>query len=111
MGLSLRSQGGAVTVANALPGGPALAAGVLRGDVVLSVDGAPLAGTDLTPILERHQPGDRVPVRVRRGTEEIDLEVTLAGGGNLRWEIRPMADPDERQLRLREGWLASQVGR
>ena len=37
------------------------------------------------------------------------LTATLAEGGNLKWRIEPVTDPSERQVRLREGWLASVV--
>ena len=111
MGLVLRMQGNLVTVANALPDGPALAAGIMRGDVVLAVNGEGLDAPVLDRILAGHQPGDRVPVRLLRAGQELVVDVELAGGGNLRWHVRPAESPTERQLRLREGWLASNASR
>jgi predicted metalloprotease with PDZ domain len=98
-------------VGNVAPRGPALAAGIMSGDVLLALDGVTLTGPDIAPILARHRPGDRVPVRLRRGAAEMEVEVVLGGEGNLRWEVVPVAEPTERQLRLREEWLASSVGR
>jgi predicted metalloprotease with PDZ domain len=116
MGLVLQQSGAAITVGNALPGGPALEAGIMRGDIVLAVDGRELESPDLDPILAAHAPGDHIPVRVLRGNQEIVVGVELAGGGNLsggnlRWEVRPVESPTERQLSLREGWLASRARR
>jgi predicted metalloprotease with PDZ domain len=108
-GLVLRRTGEAITVANVLPEGPAAAAGVMRGDVVLAVDGQELEEPALDPILARHRPGDRVPVRLLRDGRERVVGVTLEGGGNLRWQVRPVDNPTERQLRLRAGWLASRA--
>jgi predicted metalloprotease with PDZ domain len=109
MGLVLRQSGEEITVANALPEGPGLAAGIMRGDRVLAVDGHELEGPDLDSTLSQHSPGDRVAVRILREGKTIEVEVVLSGGGNLRWEVHPVEEPTERQLSLREGWLASKV--
>lgn len=111
IGLVLRAAGEAITVADVVTDGPAAEAGILRGDIVLAVDGETLTSPDITTILARHRPGDRVAVRVLRGGRELAVGVTLAGGGNLRWQVRPVESPSERQLRLREGWLASRTRR
>jgi hypothetical protein len=64
---------------------------------------------DLDPFLAAHQPGEVVSVTVRRHGEEIERQVTLAGDGNLEWRVEALASPTERQLRLRQAWLASRV--
>jgi hypothetical protein len=48
-------------------------------------------------------------VTVRRSGEEIEKRVTLGSGGNLEWRVEPVASPSERQLRLRQAWLASRA--
>lgn len=110
LGFSTRRSGDQVTVGNVLPEGPGLAAGILRGDVVLEIDGVPAAEADVDSILRAHAPGDAVAVRIRRGNEEIETTVTLAGDGDLRWVVEPVPEPSERQLRLRAGWLAPATG-
>jgi len=107
LGWRLRKQGDDVTVSNVLPGAPALAAGIMRDDVVVSIDGEAIEGVMLDPILDRHEPGDSVSVVVRRRGVEIENRVELAGGGNLEWRIQLDPTPSDRQLRLRERWLAS----
>jgi predicted metalloprotease with PDZ domain len=108
-GWRLRKQGDEVTISNVLPGSSALASGIMRDDVLVSVAGEPVTTVDLDPFLEAHQPGDVVSVTVRRHGEEIERQVTLAGGGNLEWRVEALASPTERQLRLRQAWLASRA--
>ena len=51
---------------------------VLGGDVIVAVDGTPVATLDgLRNALEDHQPGDTVKLRIRRGGDERDLDVKL----------------------------------
>jgi predicted metalloprotease with PDZ domain len=109
-GWRLRKQGGDVTVTGVLPDGPALSAGIMRDDVLVSIGGEAAETVDLDPFLSQRSPGDVVTVTVRRVGEEIEKQVTLGGGGNLEWRVEPVQSPTERQLRLRQGWLASRVG-
>ncbi len=64
-------------VAQVAPGTPA--AGVLRpGDVLLSVDGKALDGTDtLSKTVAAHKVGDAVKIEVQRGTQKSTVSVTL----------------------------------
>ena len=109
-GWRLRKQGDDVTIVGLLPDSPALAAGIMRDDVLVSLDGEPVESAATDPFLSGHAPGDAVAVTVRRQGEEIARQVTLGEGGNMRWTVAPVEAPSERQLRLREGWLSSKVG-
>ncbi|HUP00070.1 MAG TPA: PDZ domain-containing protein [Gemmatimonadota bacterium] len=111
LGLTVRRQGDDWTVTNVLPASPALAAGVLRGDVLVAVDGSALEETGLPAVLAEHEPDEEVTVTIRRHGEISDLTATLAGGRDLRWEVVPVESPDERQLRHRQSWLAASTGR
>jgi membrane-associated protease RseP (regulator of RpoE activity) len=58
--------------------GAALAAGMQPGDVVLSIDGAPVAApTDLGAAVRTHAPGETVGVTVLRDGEAVELSATL----------------------------------
>ena len=58
--------------------GPAAQAGVLRGDLLTSAKGAPLARvSDLHLVLADSQPGDQINLELVRGSEEKQLNVTL----------------------------------
>jgi len=77
-------SGGAATVeavvAEVLPEGPAAAAGIARGDRIVSVDGALLqAGGSLAAEVGKRKPGDKISLGVRRATDALrSIEVTLA---------------------------------
>lgn len=75
--LGIRAERGAV-VLDVAPGGPAAAAGVRPGDVIIR-----LAGTDITTIgdllgaLRGTRPGQRVPLTVARGPDTAPLTLTV----------------------------------
>ena len=61
------------------PDGPAAAAGIEVGDVVLAIEGERIDQRQpFTDVLFRHEPGEAVTVSVQRGNETFDVELTLA---------------------------------
>ncbi len=59
-------------------GGPAADAGLRAGDVVTKLGDAPVTNAnDLVAAIADHQPGDRVKVTAKRGSETVDVTVTL----------------------------------
>jgi S1-C subfamily serine protease len=74
----LESEGEALLVVGVTEGGPAAAAGLLVGDLLLAFDGHPLASPeDLLTLLTGETVGRHATLRVRRGTETTDLQVTV----------------------------------
>jgi serine protease Do len=68
-----------VVVASVTPGSPAARAGVQRGDVLLAARGRPLRNAfDWEARLLDLRVGDVLPLRVRRGSRELDLRLTVA---------------------------------
>lgn len=69
-----------VIIREALRGGPAEAAGLSAGDVLTTIDGAPLdSATTLTRVLDRHYPGDVVDLTwIDRSGQERTGKATLA---------------------------------
>jgi S1-C subfamily serine protease len=60
------------------PNGPADAAGLESGDIILSVDGQAIDEEHpLDATLSQHAPGRQITVVVQRGTEKVTLQVTL----------------------------------
>ncbi len=70
---------GGVKLAGVMPGSPAAAAGLVRGDVLVAFAGRPVADLQAyTRELYAHAPGDTVTVEARRGTETLTFRVALA---------------------------------
>ncbi|MDQ4117445.1 MAG: trypsin-like peptidase domain-containing protein, partial [Actinomycetota bacterium] len=65
-------------VQNVVAGGPAAAAGLLDGDVVVRVAGRSIAGADeLVVAVREHEPGEQVPVEVVRQGRPLTVTATL----------------------------------
>jgi predicted metalloprotease with PDZ domain len=108
LGLQTGTENGALVVTNVLPAGPALEAGLMRDDVLVAIGGDAVGSSDeVRQAVAERAPGETVEITIERHGERRTLRATLAGGGNLRWRVEPVASPTERQIRLREGWLSS----
>jgi S1-C subfamily serine protease len=58
--------------------GPAARGGIQQGDVIVAIGGSPVADSnDVLDRLLEHDPGDTVTVTVVRGSQTLDLDVTL----------------------------------
>jgi len=67
-----------IVVASVVPGGPAAEAGVVRGDILLEIDGVALErAIDLVRYLGGAEPGDEVELVVLHGDEKRTLTATL----------------------------------
>ncbi|MGO9612521.1 MAG: PDZ domain-containing protein [Dissulfurispiraceae bacterium] len=66
-------------VAEVVPGGPADAAGIKRGDVIVSVDGSEIKKmSDLPLLVAETPPGKTVNVKIIRDSKELTLAVKVA---------------------------------
>jgi S1-C subfamily serine protease len=64
--------------ADVMPDSPAMKAGLKAGDVLFEFDGHPIANLyDFTAALRTKKPGDTVPVKVHRGAQVVEANVTL----------------------------------
>ncbi|HMQ33039.1 MAG TPA: trypsin-like peptidase domain-containing protein [Chloroflexaceae bacterium] len=79
-GAGASGQRTGLLVAQLAPGGPAAAAGVLVGDLLVALDGRPLADSEaLLEALAERSPGDVVRLDLARGGRPATLAATLAG--------------------------------
>ena len=66
-------------VVQVVEGGPAAAAGIQEGDVILAIEGQPIdAQHALSEVLFTHKPGDVVNVDIQRGDQQLTIQLTLA---------------------------------
>ena len=102
-----------VKLSGVRPGSPAEEAGVVAGDVLISLGGVAIHNLyDMTFVLQDHKPGDIVPLKVKRGDQTVELAAALrarpssgasphAGAG---WaptagkDARHLIDPREKHL-------------
>jgi Do/DeqQ family serine protease len=72
-----------VFVARVNDGGAAKDAGIEEGDVVLSIAGVTVnSSSELMEQVGRHRPGDKIDVKVLRGSKEKSIAVVLRGEDN-----------------------------
>lgn len=84
VGIKMNDLGIGCQVADVVAGGPAKDAGVRTQDLILTIDGAPLAQAQqgsCTTFLQKitaHAPGDTVRLQVRRGMDTVTVKITLS---------------------------------
>jgi predicted metalloprotease with PDZ domain len=83
-------------------------AGLQPGDVLVEVDGEPLAAAAEAP-LPRWRPGQTVELQIAREgkTQVMKFRVGVSQKVSYRVEEEPHAEPG--QLRVREGWLKGET--
>ncbi len=86
------------------PGSGAFRAGLDEEDVIVAVDGERIGDASGLPG-EGLAPGDTVAVTVDRWGTERTVRVVL-GASDPHYSIVPLDSPDNRQLEIREAWVA-----
>lgn len=67
-----------VLVDKVVEGGAGFEAGILSGDVILAIDNESFIGTSkLAEIISKHQPGDKIEIKILRNGKEINKSVLL----------------------------------
>jgi carboxyl-terminal processing protease len=99
VGLELAEREGRVVVIGPIDNGPATRAGILRGDVLESLDGAPVAGLSLVEVLRklRGPAGSTLALSLRRGETLVTLSLSR--------EVMPETSTSWRGLEKGLGYL------
>lgn len=78
LGVQADSGSGKAKIGKVYKGTPAEKSGILVGDVVTEIDGKAITDfPSLTASIAEYQAGDRVKIRLMRGSKTIEIEVTL----------------------------------
>jgi len=94
-GLGLPQDWGAV-ISDVAPDGPAAAAGLRAGDVVLSVDHRRITGLpEFVAALYKHSPDKIVQVDVLRGPKKMSLVIPALQDDDKREDLTDLIDPHE----------------
>ena len=65
-------------ISGTTPGSPAAAAGLKEGDVIVQINDDKIGSIhDLTDVLRKGKPGEKVKIAVTRGGKRVDVDVTL----------------------------------
>jgi serine protease Do len=92
-GLGLAQNWG-VVIADVTPRGPAGAAGMKPGDIILAVDGHAIMGlTAFAATLYRHLPDQVMKIDLLRGTQKLALKVTAVLAHDRIDQLADLADP------------------
>ena len=78
LGVRLEETNDGVRLGEVIAGGPAADAGLQTGDIVLEAGGQPVeSADDLQTAVAAKKPGQKLEVKIRRGTNERTVSVTL----------------------------------
>jgi len=106
LGLQLNVTSEGAQVARVAPGSGAAAAGVLVGDILVSIDGVKV-GRRLPGLQDNlsSKIGKTVNVTLKRDGQDITLPMKLGSREDITYRLAEVPNPTGDQLRLREGWL------
>jgi tetratricopeptide (TPR) repeat protein len=78
LGVGLEDTDEGLTIQTVAPDSPAEKAGLKEGDIIVELDGEKIKSReDLLEVLSKKKPDDKVTLKAKRGSEEVELTVTL----------------------------------
>jgi len=106
--LGIKLAGGSdVKLANVFDGGPAQAAGLSAGDVILAIDGLKVTAASIDAQLARRKAGDRIEVHAFRRDELMRFDVELAAAPEDTVKLAVSTKPSAAARALQKGWLGT----
>ncbi len=104
-GATLAQVSDRLMVRNVRAGTPAYDQGIMFDDQIIALDGMRVTLETWDARLGERRPGDKIMVTVFRRDELRMIEVTLGGRVVAPYSIVPVAQPNEDQQKLYQGWL------
>ncbi|HAF53663.1 MAG TPA: peptidase M61, partial [Thauera sp.] len=106
LGWKLGGSNGEAKVLNVHDGGPAQAAGVSAGDVLVALDGLKVGGAKaLDEMLARRKAGDELTLHVFRRDELMSFQLRLAEPPADKFTAKRLDRASAEAVKLRKGWL------
>ncbi|HEX8494702.1 MAG TPA: PDZ domain-containing protein [Pyrinomonadaceae bacterium] len=87
------------------PDSPAARAGIIQGDVLLSINGTAVNATNWQTTLNRYQEGASIPFIVRRNNRTQTALLTIGPPEHYDYRIEEKKDASTIELALRRAWL------
>jgi predicted metalloprotease with PDZ domain len=109
LGVSFNATEQGLEVTDIAPDAPASRAGLMKGDVIVRVDDAPLraapaSNISLTSVLAG-KIDQTVKLSIKRGADEKTLEAKVGSREMSSYRLVEVANPTPEQLKVRKGWL------
>ena len=107
LGLVLEGNETGVVITRVNKEAAAEAAGLQRGDTLLTLGNLDIQKNGLTGLRElvTSQKGQKIPVTVKRGSETKQLEMLVGAAPDVEYKVVETPNPNPAQLKLREAWL------
>jgi predicted metalloprotease with PDZ domain len=105
LGAAYRSRDGGLELTVVLDDGPAQAAGLCPGDLIVAIGGLRVGERNLASRLAREEPGATVRVTAFRGDELIEVDLTLTPPAADTCYLEPDASASSEALARRRAWL------
>ena len=105
LGVRLAPECDEARLANVYDNGPAQAAGLSAGDVLVAIDGLKVEAKGLDGMLSRRQAGDTLTIHAFRRDELMTFELELAPPPSSVMKLSLQEKPEPFIRTLRKGWL------
>ena len=107
LGFRYKDSGGLVRVRSILADSPARRAGVSAGDEIVAVNGVRVTYDGFDKTLERFPPGTPVVLSLFRRGYLRNITLEMGTPPPEKYGFTPVAHPDDRQLKVYEGWIGA----
>ena len=107
LGATTRRDGADCRIVSVFDGGPAQAAGLSGGDVIVALGGLRVRSSNFDGLLTRYAAGDTVEVVAFRRDELLQTGITLATKPPPKFTLRVDSKANKVAQRLRRGWLGA----